>query len=168
MKKPVIIVIAIVIVLGIIAAFAGGNEQEAESVVGENNVVTDNPGDTEEPSDSVEGFTVPYGELEEVNVNDLDGKLVAVFKVQSETQLNNQMTIDQNYYNVEDLIQQGASQFDEIQYWALAQSTDGEDVKYISFTMNKELIDKVAAGNFPINTLGDYVDDLYILPSLLN
>lgn len=156
MKRPVVIIIAVVLVLLIIGAVAGGSEEEAESVVGENNVV---------PESTAE-FSVPYGELVETNINE-EANLV-VFKVKSETQMNNKMTIDQNYYNIEDLIQQGASRFNEIQYWAVAQSTDGEEVKYISFTMDKDLIDKVAAGSFPVNTLGDYVQDLYILPSLLD
>ena len=77
------------------------------------------------------------------------------------------MTIEQNYYNVCDLIKnQGLDAYDEVQYWAVADTTSGDEAKVISFTVPKSVIAKIASGNFPDNTLGDYVEDLWIHPSL--
>ena len=104
-----------------------------------------------------------YGELLDVNEN--DGVLVVKAKI--EPSYNNKATIDQNYFNVDDLIQsQGCDKFDEIQYWAVADMTDGSEQKVISFTVDKALIDQIAGGDFPANTMGDYVTDLWIHQSL--
>ena len=79
------------------------------------------------------------------------------------------MTIDQNYHNVEDLIKnQGCDKFDEIQYWAVADMTDGSESKVISFTVDSDLIQKIKTSAVVAIQMGDYVSDLYILPSLLN
>ena len=113
------------------------------------------------------GPVLEYGELLELNENEIDGAAVAVVKAKIDSQASNKMTIDQNYYTVVDLIQnQGFDKYDEIQYWAVADMTDGSESKVIAFTLDKDLIDRIAAGSFPANTLGDYVTDLWILPSL--
>ena len=46
--------------------------------------------------------------------------------------------------------------------------TDGSESKVISFTLNSNTIQGVYNENIIDNQLGDYVDDLYILPSLQN
>ncbi len=90
-----------------------------------------------------------------------------VIKAKIDSNLTNKMTIEQNYYNVCDLIKnQGLDAYDEVQYWAVADTTSGDEAKVISFTVPKSVIDKIASGNFPDNTLGDYVEDLWIHPSL--
>lgn len=94
------------------------------------------------------------------------GSTIAI-KAKIDSNLTNKMTIEQNYYNVCDLIKnQGLDVYDEVQYWAVADMTSGDEAKVISFTVPKSVIDKIASGNFPDNTLGDYVEDLWIHPSL--
>lgn len=44
--------------------------------------------------------------------------------------------------------------------------TDGSESKVISFTVPKDLIDKIKSGSVLPIELGDYVTDLWILPSL--
>lgn len=91
---------------------------------------------------------------------------VAVIKAKIEPSLTNKMTIDQNYYNVCDLIQNQGVEPNELQYWAVADMTDGGEEKVISFTLDSATIAAVKAGTIVENRLGDYVSDLWILPSL--
>lgn len=109
--------------------------------------------------------TIKHGELLSVTSMDSNG---IVIKVKIAPSFSNKATIDQNYFNIEDIIkEQDGSQYDIIDYWAVADMKDGSESKVMSFTVNKELIEQIAAGNVVANQYGDYVDDLYILPSLL-
>lgn len=118
-----------------------------------------------EPAES--SYSLEFGELVSVVTNEIDDKNVIVVKAKITPSYNNKATVDQNYFNVEDLIQeQGCDAFDELQYWAVADMTDGSEQKVVSFTVSSSLIQKIAEGSVPTNQLGDYVDDLYILPSL--
>ena len=111
----------------------------------------------------IDASAIPYGEVVEAKTN--DGALIIEMKV--DAQASDKMTVDQNYYNVEGLVKRaGGDQYDEIQYWAIADTTDGDDTKIISFTVPSDLIQSIADGKVPTNRLGSYVDDLYILPSL--
>lgn len=110
-------------------------------------------------------YSLQYGEL--LSMNNSIGS-TAVIKAKIEPNLTNRLTIIQNYFNVCDLIQnQGLDVFQKIEYWAVADLTSGKEGKVISFTVPKAVIDRVAKGNIPENKLGDYVQDLWILPSLL-
>lgn len=106
---------------------------------------------------------IQHGELLDARV--VDTALIVKAKISSS--YSNKATVDQNYYNVCNIVQkQGGDVFDEIQYWAVADMSDGSEGKVISFTVGRDLIERVAAGNFADNTLGDYLEDLWILPSL--
>ena len=94
-------------------------------------------------------------------------KTVAVIKAKIEPSYSNKATIDQNYYNVEDFIKNSnGTKYDEISYWAVADMESGNESKVVSFTINKDLINKIKDGKIVANQLGNYVDDLWILPSL--
>ena len=81
--------------------------------------------------------------------------------------MTNKMTIDQNYFNVEDIIlNKGGSSYNEIQYWAVADMTSGDESKVISFKLDKSLIDKIKNKEVAANRLGEYAIDLWVLPSL--
>lgn len=127
---------------------------------------------TEQPAEEVaeaEGseYKLEHGELVSAITNEIDGRSVLVVKAKISSSYNNTATVDQNYYNVADLIQsQGCDSFDEIQYWAVADMSDGSEQKVVAFTIDADLIQKIAAGQVVTNKLGDYVTDLYILPSL--
>ena len=158
-KWWVAVAVALVMLFGITGC--GGSEesadQEAAPAVEEQ----------EPAAEETAGPSLEYGELLELNENEIDGAAVVVVKAKIDSQASNKMTIDQNYYTVVDLIQeQGFDKYDEIQYWAVADMADGSESKVISFTLDKDLISTIASGSFPANTLGDYVTDLWILPSL--
>lgn len=109
------------------------------------------------------GYSVLHGELLDTKYNDNE----VIFKVKISSSFNNKATIDQNYYNVEDLIlNQGCDKYSSIQYWAVADMSDGSESKVVSFTVPKTAISKIKSGSIVANQMGDYVDDLYILPSL--
>ena len=108
--------------------------------------------------------TVQYGQVVDVTVNGT----TLIIKAKIEPQLTDGLTIDQNYYNVCDIIQhQGGDQFTTISYWAVADMADGSEGKVISFDVPEALIQAIAANeDYPANTLGDKVENLWILPSL--
>ena len=109
-------------------------------------------------------YSLQYGDLLSVN----NSGSTVVIKAKIKPSLTNKMTIDQNYYNVCDLIQnQGLDVYEKIEYWAVADLTSGKEGKVISFTLPKALIDRIAQGEFPENKLGDHAEDLWVLPSLL-
>lgn len=114
-------------------------------------------------------YNLQYGELLSTTTNNIDGKEVIVIKAKIESSLTNTLTINQNYYNVADMIKnQGCDKFDEIQYWAVADMTSGNEAKVISFTLNSDIIKQIKGEKIVDIQIGDYADDLWILPSLKN
>ena len=130
---------------------------------------------TEPVTEAVTEFTAPhpkkveYGKLISFITNEIDEKNVAVVKVKIKPSYSNEATINQNYFNVDKLIKDDeCDYYDEIQYWAVADMSDGSEGKVISFTLNKSTINSIKDGNIAASYLGDYLDDLWVLPSLLN
>ncbi len=81
--------------------------------------------------------------------------------------LSGSSTVNQNYFNVCDMIQnQGADAYTTINYTAIMSTTDGGTTTVVFFVVSKSAIDLIKAGNFPEITLSDYVDDLWIHPQL--
>lgn len=111
-------------------------------------------------------LSLKHGELLNVTINEIDD--IAVIKAKIEPSYSNRATIVQNYLNVCDLIQNhGFDQYGEVQYWAVADMTDGSESKVISFTVGADLIDLIAADDgFVENNLGDYDIDLWLHNSL--
>ena len=94
---------------------------------------------------------------------------VLIVKAKIQSQLSNRLTIDQNYYNVGDLIKKhGFDACQELQYWAVADSASGDEIKVISFTLDRATIEAVKNGSILENQLGDYVSDLFIHQSLID
>ena len=126
---------------------------------------------TQTPEMTAESTTEPenkkryndYGEL--LDLTETDGVCVLKYKITSSA--TKKMTVNQNYYTVVNFIKDGGGdQYNEIQYWAVADMQDGSESKVISFTVSKELIEKVKAGTVLPTQMGDYVDELWILSSL--
>lgn len=152
MKKKIIGLISAVLVTGALVG-CGASEGFKEGL-------KDGMADSKAEDNSVK---LKFGEL--LEVNESDDKVVVKAKIEPST--SNKTTIDQNGYNVEDLIlNQGFDKYDEIQYWAVADMTDGEESKAISFTVNKELITKIKNKEVVGNQIVDNASDTYILPSL--
>lgn len=104
-----------------------------------------------------------HGELLSVICN--DGVVVVKAKIQPN--LTNNLTIKQNYINVGDLIKNhGFNTCKELQYWAVADATDGEEIKVISFDLDKITIDNLYNEKIYENQLKDYVNNLFIHASL--
>jgi len=113
----------------------------------------------------VSQYKAKFGNI--LEANKLGKSLTIKFKIKSS--ISNKTTIDQNGFNVEDLIlNQGASQFETINYWAVADMEDGSESKVISFTLNKDLIKSVKSQNTFGNQIVDKANDVWILPSLKN
>lgn len=104
-----------------------------------------------------------FGELLDVNINDK----ILIIKAKISPSYNNKATIKQNGFNVEDIIlNQGGDLFDEIQYWAVADMTNGDESKVISFTLTKDQINAVKNKQLLGNQIVDQANDVWILPSL--
>lgn len=153
------IVIVAVAVVAIAAAAGGGNKGNQ-------------PGKAAMPTaapaaEAAASYKLEHGELVSAIENEIDGRSVLVVKAKISSSYNNAATIDQNYYNVEDLVKnQGADKFDEIQYWAVADMSSGSEEKVVSFTVGSELIQQIVAGSLPANQMGDVVADLFIHQTL--
>ena len=120
---------------------------------------------TEEATESQqeEAISLQYGEL--LSLHEQDG--IAVVKAKIAPSFSNSATVSQNYYNIEALVKKhGFDKYDEVQYWAVADMTDGSEQKVISFTVPHDVLTKIAAGKLAINQLGSYVTDLWVHQSL--
>lgn len=111
-------------------------------------------------------YNIPHGEVLDENIT---GDTL-IIKAKITPSFSNHSTISQNFFNLEDLIKnQGCSEYNEIQYWAVADMTDGSESKVISFTAPKSTIDGIKDGSIEAIAYLDeygYVTDVYILPSL--
>jgi hypothetical protein len=111
----------------------------------------------------ITGLSVEFGEL--LSVINTEGVVVVKTKITSS--FSNKATIEQNYYNVAALIREnGFNTCQELQYWAVADMSSGDESKCISFTLDKDTIDAVYNESIVDNQLGNYVTDLWTLPSL--
>lgn len=114
-------------------------------------------------SSTQDTYSIEHGDLVEATVN---GNTL-IIKAKIESSYSNKATINQNYFNIEDIIKnQDGNKFDVIDYWAVADMQDGSEGKVISFTLEKDVIKNIYDGNIVANQIGNYVKDLWILPSL--
>ena len=110
-------------------------------------------------------YSVLHGETLEATLTE-DNTLVIKVKIKSNA--TKRMTIQQNAYNIENLVKsKGCDQFDKIDYWAVADMTDGTESKVFACTINKDVINGIKEGTIVANQIIDrYATDVYILPSL--
>lgn len=109
--------------------------------------------------------SLKFGELLDVTTNND----ILIIKAKISPSYNNRATINQNGFNVEDIIlNQGGDAFNEIQYWAVADMTDGSESKVISFTLTKDQITSVKNKQLVGNQIVNKATDVWILPSLQN
>lgn len=151
MKRIFIIVLALVIVL----SGCGGKPFILDvSALTDANIGPVDTGDLRLNTGELQGVT--YG-----------GNGVVVVKAKIKPMTSNESTILQNYSNVWDLIcNHGFDTAKELQYWAVADMTSGDESKVISFTVPERVIKDIAAGKISPDKMADKVDDLWILPSL--
>lgn len=160
MKRKVLVCLLSVLLLLSLAG-CGSTEQDPE--------LNDSQpsGEVEQQPDEASGPSVKYGELLELNDNrETNGAVVVKAKITPSS--TNDLTVAQNYHNVVDLIVNQGFADCELQYWAVADMSDGSEGKVISFTVPADIVEKVASGDVVATQLPDLVTDLWILPSLSN
>lgn len=160
------------------AATASGEEAEkieneiAEEIAGKYGISVDELND-------IYGYAV-YGYLYDIDPDSLTASMVElkdvtisgttmIVKAKIPSSSTNGQVPLRCYSTVIDLIcKQGCDELDEIQFWAVADMTDGSESKVISFTVPGEVIKAVASKDPAtyLQTLGDYVDELWLHPSL--
>ena len=85
-------------------------------------------------------------------------------KVKITLQKKENLSVNQNFFNVEDLILlHGFDICQEIQYTGIATLQGGGDSRVISFTIKKSAIDSVMLGDMTGDTMRDWVEDLILL-----
>jgi hypothetical protein len=121
------------------------------------------------------GHEVEYREIQ-LNFNVINGELIEAYSANQNENLvintkiemkgTTEETILQNASNVVDfIINQGAAQFEEIRYSAIAE-IDGEPVKIINFKLDRELIDKIVAKTLLEDDLIENAIDVWVSPIL--
>lgn len=136
------------------------DETDAEESVEEATEATSS--DDEWPD--VSNMKLNFNTLLEVNTN--GGTIIIKAKIKGN--LTAKMALKSCYFDAYEAIQEyGLEQFDELDYWAVADMTDGSESKVISYTISKDVMQKVAREEILENKLVDYADDVWVLPSLL-
>lgn len=112
---------------------------------------------------NVSNLELNYNELLDVTTN--GGTIV--IKVKVSPSMNNSLTVKGCGFDVYEAIQDyGLDQYDEIQYWGVADMTDGTEQKVISFTVSKDLIEKIANGSVLENQVVQNASDVWVHQSL--
>lgn len=112
----------------------------------------------------ISNMQLNFNTLLEVNTN--GGTIIIKAKIKGN--LTAKMALKGCYFDAYEAIQEyGLEQFDELDYWAVADMTDGSESKVISYTISKDVMQKVAREEILENKLVDYADDVWVLPSLL-
>ena len=152
------VIFAVALILMISAAMLNSrNDKQADDVRSENQI----------ESARSENPELKFGELLDVTETSLTDNTVCVVKVKISPSYSNKATVDQNYFNIEYLIKNcGFDKYDELQYWAVADMTDGGESKVFSCTVGKTLMSLILNGSVSASEYGAYVGDLWILPSL--
>lgn len=123
--------------------------------------------------------TPTFGELIELNDSCISYKenmqcedMVLIFKVKIDMSYNNKSTIDQNYYNVFDYINNNSDKikkYSKIDYVAITTTETGDEYKIISFEVDKDVINGVINNNIKTaQELGEVIDNQFISPNLKN
>lgn len=111
----------------------------------------------------ISDIKLKHGTLLDVTTN--GGSIVLKAKIESN--LTNNLTVQGCYFDVYEAIRNyGLNQYDELQYWAVADMTDGSEQKVVSFTVPKDVLEKVANGIILENQLIDNVSDAWLSPAL--
>lgn len=154
--KKVLVLIAMIPTMLFALLFAG-------AIV---SIVNDNSNSTETNNSVTNEYTtIPHGELLSVITADD----VMVIKAKINDNLNNNMTIKQNGYNVEDFVlKNDMSNINELQYWAVADMNDGSESKVVSFTLDKNMINSIKNKSLFGNNIVNTANDVWIHPSLNN
>lgn len=117
-------------------------------------------------SDLPQQSLIRFGTLLDWTVNDFASPKVIVIKTKIASNLTNKMTINQNYYNVQSVAKSGEYNDYDIQYWAVADMTNGSTSKVISFDVPSDVMKQLANDRILPGDLEKYVNNFWVLPSL--
>ena len=128
-------------------------------------VAMDDSAPTENISEDKSEYSVQFGELLDITTTED----VMVIKTKIEPNLTDKMTIQQNAHNVEKFIlDNDLDNINELQYWAVADMTNGSESKVVSFTLDKNMINAVKNKSLFAIEIIDNAKDVWIHPSLEN
>jgi hypothetical protein len=174
-----VIIIAIFGAIGNFGGNSNSSQNSSSSAISSKNESKDNEDNKQNNnSDNVFDFSssdFPFGEVDTGSLELKYGELLSVIhnegtvivKAKIQPNLTNELTIEQNYYSVGDLIKEhGFNTCEELQYWAVADMSSGDEDKVISFDLSKDIIDSLYKEEILENQIGDYADNLFVHGSL--
>lgn len=113
------------------------------------------------------GLHLQFGDLVSVTKSPTSNSVLVKVKIKPILSNNMTITICQNYHNICELIRKnGFDACSEIKYWAVADMTNGKESKVVAFTVNENVIKDIKNRKVFAIRLGNYVDNLFIHPSL--
>lgn len=105
------------------------------------------------------------GELLSVNVNKIDDIIVVKAKISPKS--SKKLTILQNFANVEYMVKNyNIDEYSELQYWAVADMTSGDESKVISFDVPQKVLKQLKEGKIQFPMIQDYAKNFWLHPSL--
>lgn len=159
------IIIAIVILFVLVAVIDMIINPPEESEDNPDTVNQTDSSDTVADVTEESKYKLQFGEL--LSAIEYPEEKQIIIKAKIESQITKKTTIDQNYYNIDDLVKNyDLSNYEELQYWAVADMSDGSESKVISFTVSGDVLTRLKDGKILPNRLSEYVDELWIHPSL--
>lgn len=145
----------------------GTDDEAATADVAPADTVTANVLSPEYNASGVVEYDSQKGQLVDVQISNNETGNVIVAKYYIASALDNTMMLNMVLFNIFDLVQnEGGSAFDEVQVWAQAPSTSGEDVKFVQFTLSKPVLELIAANGCVPEQLLALSDDLWVIPSM--
>ena len=105
--------------------------------------------------------TVTYGSIDAAEIDEEMNALT--FVVMRPDSSSSPTTMDQNYYNVCEIVfNQGADQFDWIFYYLYTEIPNSMPECNLSFVVPKETIAKIKTGEYSYADLNDHVEELMV------
>ena len=173
-KNMLICLLAAVVIFCICIAACHKKTSHTADISATAPAITSAPSPTAKPTPEptpeikeINGYSLKYGELLSVITNGgVDGNTL-VIKAKIQPSYSNEATINQNYFNIEDLVKtQGADKYSAIDYWAVADMQDGSESKVVAFVANSEMLNAIKNGNLAPIKYGEFVQDLFVHPRL--
>lgn len=111
----------------------------------------------------INDMKLSHGELQDVTTN---GSSI-VLKAKIKSSYSKEATIQGCFFSVYEAIQDyGLNQYSQLQYWAVADMTNGTEQKVISFTIPQDVLEGVANETILENQLINYATDVWLAPAL--
>ena len=91
---------------------------------------------------------------------------MCTLKVKIQAKRTKDQTVEQNYYNIIQIVKNKPHKIEEIHYEVVAGNSGGEEVIAFTFDVSKELIQSIHGGTVKAKDIPEKAENLYILYTL--